>query len=647
MTHHNFPHLTILLHPFISSPLRPSSSPLAAKRAKLELLKAGAPLEEVEMISSRPSNAVNPYGGGEDPSLYYCNNSSSSNSSSNSGNGSNRSNSNINNICNSNNSNDSIRKSGYDSYNSNGNYSNSNSNSNINGIGKWTSSEKYENQNQNEFQNQIQNQFQNQNQDQFQNQNQNPYQNQNQNPHQNQYQGQGQGQGQDRLTSTWDESHDAIAAASRAFGGGGDTGSRSRGNYNSGYKSVYNNGDYNQNNNNSSSSGYGYGGGSGGGGNYNGGYGDNINYNINNQNSGSSYGRDRDSSAGSDSSRGGYSLGGGYTVPAITDMYVRTEDVKDHNAEMKSIFGHNGFREGQKECVEAALSGRDVFCLMPTGGGKSVVYQLPAWCSPGLSVIFSPLISLIQDQVDALTDIGIRAVFMSSTQDEAEGRQVFQDLFRYDASYRHSEDGSGQMEKRIKMLYITPERFTKSEALKKVLNQLHSQGMLSRFVIDEAHCLSQWGHDFRPDYLALTQIRGLYPNVPIMCLTATANQTVVADSISIMGMRDTYKHTMSFNRANLHYSVRKKETADKMLKSLAQTVRDRQGLTGIIYCLSKNDTETVATALKAEIPSMKNQITFYHADVAAEEKEKRQRSWSKGTIKVNHLVLQSCRLVYF
>ena len=330
----------------------------------------------------------------------------------------------------------------------------------------------------------------------------------------------------------------------------------------------------------------------------------------------------------------GSSSAGGYATHSAPSAFVPFEDVKDHNAEMKNVFGHNGFREGQKECVEAALSGRDVFCLMPTGGGKSVVYQLPAWCTPGLAVIFSPLISLIQDQVDALTAIGIRSVFMSSTQDEGEVRQVFQDLFRYDSDYRHSEDSSGEMEKRIKMLYITPERFAKSEGLKKALNKLYSQNMISRFVIDEAHCLSQWGHDFRPDYLGLREIRNLYPKTPIMCLTATANQTVVGDSISIMGMRDSYKHTMSFNRANLHYSVLKKEAGDKLIKSIAATIRNRQGLTGIIYCLSKNDTETVANSLKAEIPAMKSQITFYHADVAADEKEKRQRSWSKGTIKV-------------
>ena len=437
---------------------------------------------------------------------------------------------------------------------------------------------------------------------------------------------------QGRMMDSWDDAPDAVAA--RATGRHSDGGNSNAeygynggGNYNNSYNSGsdnYNSNSGHQNQNesrdwsdNKSNNDGGYSGSSEGGQ-------DHSRYNSNsNGNSSSS------------SSSGGYAIGGGYSVAVpVPESFVRSVDVKDHHVQIKEIFGHNGFREGQRECIEAALSGRDVFCLMPTGGGKSVVYQLPAWCSPGLAVIFSPLISLIQDQVDALTAIGIRAVFMSSTQDEQEGRQVFQDLFRYDAGYRHSKDDTGEPEQRIKMLYITPERFAKSDALRKVLNQLYSQGMLSRFVIDEAHCLSQWGHDFRPDYLALTQIRGLFPTVPIMCLTATANQTVVGDSIAIMGMRDTYKHTMSFNRTNLLYSVRKKESTDKLIKSIAQTIKSRHGHTGIVYCLSKNDTETVANALKAEMPSMKNQITFYHADVAANEKERRQRAWSKGDIKV-------------
>lgn len=301
--------------------------------------------------------------------------------------------------------------------------------------------------------------------------------------------------------------------------------------------------------------------------------------------------------------------------------------IRDPKREIKHTFGHIGFRTGQLECIEAALSGRDVFCLMPTGGGKSIVYQLPAWCCSGLVVVFSPLLSLIQDQVDALTAVGIRAVFLSSVQDQLEVNTLFSELRSY-GNLRTADLADD--ERRIKLLYITPEKFSKSAAMRDLLTYLAGRGQLSRFVIDEAHCLSQWGHDFRPDYLQLKGLRDI-GKVPIMALTATANQSVVKDCMSIIRMQDAYLHIQSFNRPNLHYSIKKKE---KVMDDMAAYIRARRHLSGIVYCLSRKDTETIAEKLQEMIPEMRSQITFYHADVPSTEKERRQRAWSKGDVKV-------------
>lgn len=189
-------------------------------------------------------------------------------------------------------------------------------------------------------------------------------------------------------------------------------------------------------------------------------------------------------------------------------------------------------------------------------------------------------------------------------------------------------------ENEIKLLYLTPEKFSKSESFRRLLGELHRKGFLSRFVLDEAHCLSQWGHDFRPDYLALSDLRRLCPNVPIMALTATANQAVVNDCIRIIGMKNPFIHTQSFNRYNLIYTVKQKTSEKKMIEELKSFILERRHQTGIIYCLSRRDTEELSDELKKEIPSMRNQITFYHAELAPPDKERRQKSWSKGDIKL-------------
>jgi ATP-dependent DNA helicase RecQ len=279
--------------------------------------------------------------------------------------------------------------------------------------------------------------------------------------------------------------------------------------------------------------------------------------------------------------------------------------------QLKQYFGYDTFLPGQRETIEQALAGRDAFALMPTGAGKSLIYQFSGLLMPGVTIIISPLIALMQDQVDRLQANGIPATFVNSSLSTEERFRRERDIL----------DG------KLKLVYVAPERLLTQNFLS-LLDDVQDRVGLSLLAVDEAHCVSEWGHDFRPEYRQLGRLRNRYPQAPMMALTATATERVRDDILTQLDLRDPYIHIASFNRSNLYYEVRQKSQSS--YRELVELLREMPDAPVIIYCQSRKSVDDMSNALRrdgiAALP--------YHAGLTNEERTQNQNSFIRDEVPV-------------
>jgi len=275
---------------------------------------------------------------------------------------------------------------------------------------------------------------------------------------------------------------------------------------------------------------------------------------------------------------------------------------------LKKYFGYDNFRPQQEEIVNQIVSGKDVLVLMPTGGGKSVCYQVPALIRDGVCIVISPLISLMKDQVDALKSNGIAAAFLNSSQSFQEQQAILEACYK----------------KEIALLYVSPEKLISEVG---IITQMAKPSM---FAIDEAHCISAWGHDFRPEYTQLGVLRDRFSHIPFVALTATADKVTRKDIVKQLNLREPEIFISSFDRKNLSLDVRTGVKNKQKLQEIAEFIDRRKDQSGIIYCLSRNNCEEVANALKAYGIN----AGYYHAGMPADQRSKVQEDFINDEVQV-------------
>ncbi|KAI1291828.1 ATP-dependent DNA helicase Q1 [Halotydeus destructor] len=283
---------------------------------------------------------------------------------------------------------------------------------------------------------------------------------------------------------------------------------------------------------------------------------------------------------------------------------------------LKSVFRIDEFRSFQRPAINATLNKVDCLLIMPTGGGKSLCFQLPALIDEGITLVVSPLISLMQDQLMSLESVGVSTCMFSGQTSREENNALLKQMV----------DMYGD----LRIVYATPEKLAKSKRFMSVLEKVYGQKRLARIVIDEVHCCSQWGHDFRPDYKFLGIMKTQFPTVPILGLTATATADVITDIQKILNIEGCIVLKDSFYRSNLIYEVLETSSKDSA-EEIAEMINDRfQGNSGIVYCLTVKDTEE----LSAKLQSNKIRARCYHAQLANEDRTKIHQDWYSGKVQV-------------